>query len=484
MPFRLSTFIITSALCVQGFRTYRVSRSQYLKDNLHLRREAKKKSTKGGTSCAALKNIGSFSTVELEVGTPPQKLDVVADTGSDSIVLRSCACMKSGKCGTTGKCFTGTNASSSFSLHQYDNGTFESVLLMYGSGNISAVVASEVISVGNVTASMDEGVMLIVEQKLDFDTPLEGILGLGLPIKRGGILATNEVEVKPFLDVAGINQFSVCFSPTSGQDGVIRMGELPMHKPLGTVGHSHWGLDFRGISIGSTTVAVQETDICSLAGMKEGQATPCGAIPDSGTTLILGPEDHITALYTQLCDAWPRCAAAAANTTQNRSDVFQKELYSCEGLDSLPHITFHVAGADGTLQALDLDPNSYVFETMVDDVRHLTDYILGIFPHEHDVKVGVKTVCIPAFGKDSMSYKNSANGPVWIFGTPFFYHFQVAYDRASDPPAVAFNPGPCEACGPEPEAASLAQASSKGGHRFLRFFEKPRMPRVVDASGL
>lgn len=35
------------------------------------------------------------------------------------------------------------------------------------------------------------------------------------------------------------------------------------------------------------------------------------ALPHRGTTLILGPPDHLLELFASLCDRWPRCAAAA-----------------------------------------------------------------------------------------------------------------------------------------------------------------------------
>ena len=43
-------------------------------------------------SCAALKNKGVYFTARLCVGTPSQCFDVVADTGSDNVIITSCVC--------------------------------------------------------------------------------------------------------------------------------------------------------------------------------------------------------------------------------------------------------------------------------------------------------------------------------------------------------------------------------------------------------
>ena len=38
--------------------------------------------------------------------------------------------------------------------------------------------------------------------------------------------------------------------------------------------------------------------------------TACSVIPDSGTTMITGPQDQLMELYETLCMAWPRCVKA------------------------------------------------------------------------------------------------------------------------------------------------------------------------------
>ncbi|CAK0789149.1 unnamed protein product [Prorocentrum cordatum] len=52
-----------------------------------------------------------------------------------------------------------------------------------------------------------------------------------------------------FLEQAGIGRFSMCFN--DGSDGVLRIGEPPLQQSHGGMGTEHWGVDFRGVSVGS-----------------------------------------------------------------------------------------------------------------------------------------------------------------------------------------------------------------------------------------
>merc|ERR1719326_1519049 len=79
---------------------------------------------------------------------------------------------------------------------------------------------------------------------------------------------------KGFLEHAGVDRFSMCFN--DGADGVLRLNSKPMKNPLKSIGQAHWGLDFRGISVGNHSAPVT---FCSGRDRKEGQATACGASP-------------------------------------------------------------------------------------------------------------------------------------------------------------------------------------------------------------
>jgi hypothetical protein len=302
-----------------------------------------------------------------------------------------------------------------------------------------------------------------------------------------------DVAPKSLLEQAGISRFSMCFN--DGASGVLRLGTPEVPNSLGSVGEYHWGLDFRGVSIGDKAVPLS---FCSSSNMTDGQETPCGAIPDSGTTVIMAPKEHLAVLLDSICDQWPRCAenftamtkaadAAKLSAKQEYSwdpfeiapaekfQVLQLLLLDCglwlneNGLDELPTLKFHVMGAGGKQQVLDLPGWAYILESSHEDVdrnSHLQGLDTSFAFLQNRTKRKTK-VCSPAFG--AMDYTTKKNGPVWILGTPFFYEFQVGYDLNATPPAISFTSvetEPCVSCGREAALLST-QVSSQRRPRWI-----------------
>merc|ERR1719265_1461021 len=111
------------------------------------------------------------------------------------------------------------------------------------------------------------------------------------------------VEPMGFLEKAGVGSFSMCFNDHN-RNGTLHLGGQPAKNALGSIGTFHWGLDFRGITVGNSS---SQLEICQEKDMAKGQQTPCGAIPDSGTTAIMGPSDDIKLLKETICDQWELC---------------------------------------------------------------------------------------------------------------------------------------------------------------------------------
>jgi len=225
-------------------------------ESVQLQLSAAKETTEPAKACAALKNMGSHSTVRIQVGTPvkgtdAQVFDVVADTGSDSVIIPSCSCVANWRCSPDDKCFTGSNRSSTFKMFM-KNDSVQSVRITFGSGPIDAVLASDVVKVGKVKAFMKDSVLLMVDKQLDISGPFEGILGLGLPsntLKQD--YGDGYAMPVAFLEATHTTRFSLCFNAPS-PEGVLNDGALRLDAPLpkgtttlGSIGQLHWGLDFR-----------------------------------------------------------------------------------------------------------------------------------------------------------------------------------------------------------------------------------------------
>jgi hypothetical protein len=293
---------------------------------------------------------------------------------------------------------------------------------------------------------------------------------------------------KGFLEQVNISRFSMCFN--DGADGVLRLGGPPLgSRSHGGMGTAHWGVDFRGISVGNATAP--PVNFCRSSQMVTGQLSPCGAIPDSGTTLMMGPAEQISLLLDDICDRWPRCKRnftklleseeAATKVFQdgygtipfdmrvlNKSDVLQLLLQDCDrwmteevGMDGMPDLHFHIRGSNSTRQALKIPPHAYLMEYVGDNASSAYKLLEGVgtIPMDPSATRGAKKVCAPAFGV--MDYNTKANGPVWILGTPLFYEYAVGYDMAASPPAMSFASQQESACGSCEVAGSGVNLASK-----------------------
>jgi hypothetical protein len=520
-----------------------------------------------GSGCAALSNRGTHFTIDVDVGTPPQRFSVVADTGSNSLIVPSCQCQRAGKCDKTDRCFTGSNTSSSFHLETGERNEPVSMVLSFGSGQIGAVVAQEKVRVGDVEASLKDGLLLMTDRELNINGPFEGILGLGLPQAPTNWTAVEEQEHQQsagaggqsmedminqimgqmgasgsgggqqaavpdqnmrkalkaaldqpkrvhrdsptgFLEQAGIGRFSMCFN--DGSDGVVRIGESPLQHSHGGMGTEHWGVDFRGVSVGDQSVG--KVLFCDGKNMTKDQRSPCGAIPDSGTTLLMGPKEHIGPLLEGICDGWERCRqnftkleeaeTIATNAMMShygmnpfnmkggvsKSDVLQLLLMDCDswgegGMDELPDLHFHIRGSNGSTQALKIPGHMYVMEVSGDEAESALKLLEGIgsIPADTSLAKSKKKVCTPMFGE--MDYNTSSNGPVWILGTPIFYEYVIGYDMKTSPPAMSFtsqSEQPCGSCKGTP-AVNLAMAKETTKHAARaprRVSGPPRVPQI------
>jgi len=280
--------------------------------------------TKPERACAVLTGTGTYFTVPTKIGMPngndsPQVFDVVADTGSDNVIIPDCQCemasleaLLSGQRACSQRCFRRPNRTdTSFSLMTDGHKGQLSIDQSFGSGNIESLLASDIVTVGNLSQRLNQSLLLMVKSqlRLDGDANFQGILGLGLPklaAEQAQIGDTGRtLDMKGFLHAAGVSRFSICASEvhTGAQPKIT--GALRMFtqndadagskvKMLQSTGTSHWEVGFGGFKVeGGSAIG---------AGGK--------AIPDSGTTLILGPVHHLKVVFNQI---WDHICPAGAN---------------------------------------------------------------------------------------------------------------------------------------------------------------------------
>lgn len=339
--FAVMTFLAPQAHALGSFMQLRGRANQVQQGAIDL--------SSGQESCADLNNQGAYFSVKVRVGTPmkdtePQEFQLVADTGSDSVIVTSCLCVKNQYCDPKDRCFKGTNHSSSFNLKEvpqkFGNKTTKAPMglaMTFGSGTVMTVIATDKVTVAGQVVKMKDGLLLMVDRRmLNIQGKFQGILGLGPPdrtntsskayrdrkheevmeakddesesgdpeerktkkksdeAESGSISDGQRYSPKLFLQKAGVQRYTLCFND-AGNPGAMRVNVPEFRQPLPTVGTFHWGLGLHGISVGDEDA---DSLACHNSDMKKGQATPCGAIPDSGTTLLMGPADHIMKMFS------------------------------------------------------------------------------------------------------------------------------------------------------------------------------------------
>lgn len=426
-----------------------------------------------GGSCEELTNNGAYFTIAVQIGTPEQNFHLVADTGSDALIIPDCKCVDSGFCQSLSTCYTAGN-STSFGLDiKHSSSAANSLAVIgakmnYGSGQIQVLVASEHVRVANIHAQMHNGVFLMEDRReLKVHGDFEGIFGLGLP--HNSPLSNKSIDIPAFMDASGTSKYMLCFNEYP-KPGALRVGLTSLPNPMTNIGTVHWGLDLQGFSVGTASMPVLFCDPRVKSSM---QTTACGAIPDSGTTLLMGPQKHVQQLYEALCDGWPRCKKSAETYKADKAKAFQTFLYSCEtwltdedGIDEIPSIFIHLAGSEGTPQSLELSPWAFVVETTQQVYKVVTGQmasLLGSAPVAAAVDTGErKKICAASFG--TQEYTTAKNGPVWIMGAPLFYAAGVGYDIGDkDSKAqISLLQGSCSLCN-ETASTLLSSGSVAGG---------------------
>eukprot|EP00928_Gymnodinium_smaydae_P080022 TRINITY_DN63828_c0_g1_i1.p1 TRINITY_DN63828_c0_g1~~TRINITY_DN63828_c0_g1_i1.p1 ORF type:complete len:565 (-),score=108.01 TRINITY_DN63828_c0_g1_i1:53-1747(-) len=472
--------------------------------------------SEGRRSCAELKNHGTYFTVPLRVGVPRQTFHVVADTGSDAVIIPSCVCGQSGECPSNDACYRGQS-----SMLAIQRGDVPLVDMEFGSGSIKAAITTAQVRVGRTVASVKDGLLLMVGRHLDITGDFEGILGLGQlqseyskqleeiaaqdhpawdfsaraieSRKQGNFSAEHgeDVYIPGFLRAAKVARFSLCFNDGGADPGVLRFG-MPQPTGIPSVGTLHWGLNLLGFAVGPTQVPAIICGSGASTGAAYAEPAECGAIPDSGTTVMLGPEAHVQALLRGICDDWPRCAAAAGPggeyAGKHGDEVFQLLLANCEewlhhgngSLDELPVLHMHLGSAEKN-RTLEISPWSYIFETPTAEIEAHSQ-LLGNLALSFASFVGAarspsEFSCASAFGTSSYATEDVPD-PVWVVGMPVFYEYVVGFNLGTPRPEISFSSEECGSCADDRAATSrtrnVALAAGGRGRR-----SRGRLPRRV-----
>lgn len=334
--------------------------------------------TRGGNAvCHQLTNfMNTQYTARISVGTPGQTITVVPDTGSRELIISSTKC--GFDCPNKNK--YNAASSSSWKAQQKDIET------VFGQGTVVSEVSRDVVEIvdsndQSLKVAAENDILEMKRQQIKnfARSAFDGVMGLGKQSE-----ARKDDSSPALLTSMGVEEFSMCFGRAENTPGILMFNSapaLPAYTELNVVGDNHWAVKMSGVGVGS-----DEMKLC---------ADGCGAILDTGTSLIAGPSEALDKLAQQL------------------PDVSE----DCSNLHSLPSIKFKLDGKEFLLP-----PTTWVLKVESEESQ---THWFG--PFKMKSKNGAKrTVCVPAFMEMNMK---SQFGPVWILGMPFLREYAAKFDR-------------------------------------------------------
>jgi len=334
-------------------------------------------------NCLDAENFANTQyTVKVAIGTPPQYLKAVPDTGSFELLAASTKCSKT--CGGGSHTLFNPNMSSTYAS------TGMATVLAYGQGEVGAALCNETIGLGTVKVSNQNFLMMLVNKLKDWDAAsYDAVMGIG------PLATVSMTDSRPALMTAmGLTVVGVCYGPSDGSPGRIDFGGgIPgvTYLSAPALGKQHWGVGLtkvHAMANGTDT----EYGTCS-------QAPGCAAIVDSGTSLIAVPEAMLNDL----------------------SPILDSVESDCSNIASLPSIKLDAG--DG--HVFELPPSQWVIK--MKDVKQVKEQQVGPFVLPYYTGK-TEDECMPAFM--SMS-EQTDHGPMIILGAPFLRQYAVTFDRTN-----------------------------------------------------
>eukprot|EP00746_Dinoflagellata_sp_MGD_P017033 gnl/MRDRNA2_/MRDRNA2_138838_c0_seq1.p1 gnl/MRDRNA2_/MRDRNA2_138838_c0~~gnl/MRDRNA2_/MRDRNA2_138838_c0_seq1.p1 ORF type:complete len:472 (-),score=84.61 gnl/MRDRNA2_/MRDRNA2_138838_c0_seq1:212-1627(-) len=265
----------------------------------------------------------------VEIGTPPQKFQVIYDTGSDRLWVPSTTCRK---------CKKFPRFDSSKSSTFVKNGT--SFVNVYGSGACAGHVSRDKVNV----AGIDIDAFLfgeVTKESADtfHDAPFDGIIGMGpngdFPMPLQAMKDQGKIEQNIFGTYLASHGKSGSLLSIGGANSMKYTGDiswtphLDSHYVNNLIGDGHWVIRATDIKVGSKSTGMA-----------------ADMVVDTGTSLLCGPTDQVDELVERITGEGMIGYLVEMGVTVGMD---------CSAVHTLPTITFTFSGKD-----FELGPDFYM----------------------------------------------------------------------------------------------------------------------------
>uniref|UniRef100_A0A8D2B9I0 Gastricsin n=1 Tax=Sciurus vulgaris TaxID=55149 RepID=A0A8D2B9I0_SCIVU len=306
---------------------------------------------------------------EISIGTPPQNFLVLFDTGSSNLWVPSVYC-QSLAC-TTHPRFN-PSQSSTFST----NG--QTFSLQYGSGSLTGFFGYDTLTVESIQVPNQEFGLSEKEPGTNFVyAQFDGIMGLAYPaLSMGG--ATTALQGMLRVDALSSPIFSVYLSNQEGSEdgGAVIFGGVDDNLYTGEISWApvtrelYWQIGIEEFYVGE-----EASGWCSQG---------CQAMVDTGTSLLVVPKKHLSALL---------------QTIGAQEDEYGQFFVNCADVQNLPTFTFVINGVQFPLK-----PSSYILN------------------EDGYCSVGLESIDLSLEGGQ----------PFWILGDVFLRSYYSIFDMANN----------------------------------------------------
>lgn len=394
-------------------------------------------------ACLPLENHGDHVTLKGSVGTPPQLIEMMLNTGNAYVMVDDCYMSSDTWHLFAPQCFDRTESSS------YSNSSVKSFKTQDSGTQYYVEVGSEDLNLGGLVFRLQDSLLMITKKDSEQPAPWSGTFGLGPPTK------TRKEGVHSFFDSdANLPAFGLCYHWHGA--GVLRAHDGVMQNPLATFGQDNWAL-----GIGSVFAGRGKMDFCMTGEFQKEEG--CIANIDSGSSNIVGPQQQFFPLVERMCREWDRCAARVNETHESGINAFFDLVWSCEDwlneseLSEVPPLFFEVTGRQTGSEQLVLSPYSWIVKRSWLDFNLIWKNIAGFNVPLPTYRK--KTFCSPSFELEPVD----APKPRWTLGSPVFFQYNVIHDVKNN--LLGFESG-CEECASR-SSTSTTSLAQKPKQRFV-----------------